>query len=462
MDRERKKRLQTIRLAITETIMVISIVALVIILTFVAMGYGLNKDGEVGQSGLLQIRSVPTGAIVEIDNEIISAKTNTSKMLPAGEHKVKLSKSGYDTWEKTVLSESGWLLKLDYPRLFLTDRSAEKVREYTSDISFFAPAPSHEYIVYSVASSDDWTLLNVSNSNDVTETTLKTSEILEKRTVLSLTWNKNSDKILVQTKNNDSTEWIIININDVNKSINLSKTFGMNFSELKFASDNGERLIALENGNLRTVMASDRTISQILASDIENFTQDEKHIVYITRGHEVKLFQEGSDDIRLASYQPEQKVNVAFGEYLSRSYIAISVDKMVYYYRGNLPTKDDNLDSMELALKKELAFIPDWISTDARSEFYIAKSGNNLAVYDAELNKLSEYSIESDSYFFLDDYLIANIDNDKMIVRDFDGANRRELTDATGAGFIARDSKTLFFIKSDRGNSSIMREKISE
>ena len=46
MDRERKKRLQTIRLAITETIMVISVVALVIILTFVAMGYGLNKDGD--------------------------------------------------------------------------------------------------------------------------------------------------------------------------------------------------------------------------------------------------------------------------------------------------------------------------------------------------------------------------------------------------------------------------------
>ena len=462
MDREAKKRRQTIRLIIREFIMVVAIIALVIVLTFVAMGYNLDKNGEVGQSGLLQIRSNPSGAIIEIDGEILSAKTNTSKMLTAGEHHVKLSKTGYDTWEKTILSESGWLLKLDYPRLFLTERVTDTVRDYSSDIQNFSVSPNHEFIVYSLASADDWTMLNVNNSNDITETSLAVSKILEKNTVVDLKWNNNSDKILVQTKKDNDTEWIIINVNNIDKSINLSRTFGMNFSDMEFASDNGEKLIAIENGNLRTVMASDRTISQIMASDVECFSQNESKIIYLTRNHDVKLYQDGADDVTLASFGPEKTVRIALGEYLSRKYLVIIVDNNAYYYRGNLPTKDNSLDDMELALKKELKTTPDQLIKHSRDELYIARSGKQLAVYDAEINKLSEYELESDDFYFLDDSLIATISEGKMIVRDFDGENRRDITTASGAGFIARDSKYLFYLKSDRGNSAIMREKISD
>ena len=138
MDRERKKRIQTIKLIITEILMVVTVVAAVIILTFVAMGYNVNKDGDLAQSGLLQIKSIPTGATVAIDGGNVSAKTNTSKMLSAGEHSLKLTKDGYDSWSKDIDSKSGWLLKLDYTRLFLKNRTIEKVREYEKNIQIIS------------------------------------------------------------------------------------------------------------------------------------------------------------------------------------------------------------------------------------------------------------------------------------------------------------------------------------
>ena len=47
MDKERLKRRQNIRLIITESIMTLTVIVMVIVLTFVAMGYKVGTDGEV-------------------------------------------------------------------------------------------------------------------------------------------------------------------------------------------------------------------------------------------------------------------------------------------------------------------------------------------------------------------------------------------------------------------------------
>ena len=112
MDREHKKHMETVRLLITETIMVMVIIVTAVILTFVAMGYNLDKNGELGQSGLVQLRSFPSGASITIDGDTILPRTTASRMLSAGDHTIKLTKDGYDSWEKTITSESGRLLKL--------------------------------------------------------------------------------------------------------------------------------------------------------------------------------------------------------------------------------------------------------------------------------------------------------------------------------------------------------------
>ena len=88
MDKEHKKKMHTIKVIITEIVMVLVAIVTVIVLTFLAMGYNVNRNGELGQSGLLQLKSIPTGAMVEIDGEIMFSKTNMSRMLSEGKHKL--------------------------------------------------------------------------------------------------------------------------------------------------------------------------------------------------------------------------------------------------------------------------------------------------------------------------------------------------------------------------------------
>ena len=127
MDFDRTKRRQSLKVIVSEAIMVLTVIITVIILALLVSGYWLNSDFEVERQGMLQISSFPTGADVFIDGESAwLQRTNTSKVLSSGEHTVLLTKEGYDTWSKTINISEGLLYRLHYPRLFATERTKEK------------------------------------------------------------------------------------------------------------------------------------------------------------------------------------------------------------------------------------------------------------------------------------------------------------------------------------------------
>ena len=127
----RKKR--AIRVAITELLMFFSVIILVIILTLIVLGYNFNinkigtEETVIERSGLLQITSIPTGATVNLDGDEIFSRTNLSRTLSAGNHKIVLARDGYDSWEKEITVTEGLLYRLDYPQLFLEKRTREEI-----------------------------------------------------------------------------------------------------------------------------------------------------------------------------------------------------------------------------------------------------------------------------------------------------------------------------------------------
>ena len=122
MDKERKKRLHTWKIILTDTIIAVLAIALAVVLVFIAMGYKFGNDGKLDQSGLLRAESTPTGATVIIDNETMFLHTNMNHLLPEGNHQVRLEREGYIPWENTIAVKSGRLYNLNYPRLFKAER----------------------------------------------------------------------------------------------------------------------------------------------------------------------------------------------------------------------------------------------------------------------------------------------------------------------------------------------------
>lgn len=151
MDIEKRQKRQSLKVIISEAIMVVAVIITVIILALLVSGYWLNSDFEVERQGLLQISSIPTGANVSVDGEDFSwlQRTNTSRVLSSGEHTVKLTREGYDSWSKTITITEGLLYRLHYPRLFLTERETERVYDAVGTTKVFVSDNHETLLLYS-------------------------------------------------------------------------------------------------------------------------------------------------------------------------------------------------------------------------------------------------------------------------------------------------------------------------
>ena len=459
MDREHKKRVETVKLLITEAIMVMVIIVTAVILTFVAMGYNLNKNGEFGQSGLVQLRSFPSGATIIIDGEAILPKTTASRMLTEGEHSIKLTKDGYDSWEKTITSEPGRLLKLEYMRLFYQDRVPEMMRGYDGSYKMFLGTPNRDYAIFVLKDNNVWKYLDL-RGDDAKETELDLTALLSGLEVQDLKWNGDSDKLLVKALRKNETEWLLINVRNLKESVNLTREFAMNFSEVKFMSENGDKLVALENGNLRTITMSGKTVSQVMAASVKKYSFTGEYIIYIDSAQKVGIIN-GNNATLVKEYGADSLINVALSDYIGDKYLTITDNDKITIYKGELPNADRTLSDMEVMLDGKIDFVPVELNVYGNNELIVARDGRKMAVFDCEARKLSQFELDTDEMFFVDGYMIGEIvEGGKLNVMDFDGTNKRYITEANSEAIITRNNKWLYYLKTDDGKVGLWREKI--
>jgi len=65
-----------------------------------------RKNPAQASTAQIEIASTPSGSDIELDGKFIGS-TPSSVKLPAGEHTIKLSKSGYAPWERKITTISG-------------------------------------------------------------------------------------------------------------------------------------------------------------------------------------------------------------------------------------------------------------------------------------------------------------------------------------------------------------------
>lgn len=83
------------------------IILATILIIFYGKGYRFNfQTGgpKISKTGILQIKSIPTGAQVYIDNELKTSTDNSINLSP-GKYEVKVSKDGYNDWQKNIQIE---------------------------------------------------------------------------------------------------------------------------------------------------------------------------------------------------------------------------------------------------------------------------------------------------------------------------------------------------------------------
>lgn len=480
MDYEKQKRTRMLKVIVTEVIMVAMIAALVAVLMLVVSGYRINDDMELEQSGLVQINSLPTGATIEIDGEKISARTNSNRLLKEGEHTVRLSKSGYDTWEKQIEVTPGWLLRLRYARLFKKERTVETVQTLGA-LELMSVAPSRNKVLYAKDNSTTWQLLTL-RGDVVAETELNLAavfgvEVTEEEVpvlpgrVEELKWSENGNRVLVRVAVEGAMTWVLVDTSNVDSSVNLTRELGLNLIDVQFSSDAGDKLLVLESANLREVNVSGRETSRVLLSGVAEFFARGNDVIFTTfadaEGARVVGFYRAGEQNSVTLRDltgVEGEVRVALTEYFNEKYLVYTLGAQFYIYKGeNFPTAEDGVKSLKKVVDgKEILTPTGKLTVSKNGEFVMARGAEaQLMVLDAETDKYYAYQAPSSRLQFLDNYLLMDVVEGKLIVWDFDNTNQRTLADAASyPAFISENNHYLYYMALEDELLTLKRERL--
>lgn len=506
MDFEEKRRRQLVRVIIAEVGMVLSVIAIVIVAIFAAMGFMISGSGGIEQSGLIQIHSLPTGASVKIDGSTIMSRTNLSRSLVDGTHSIEIYRDGYDTWRNNIRIKAGELLRLYYPRLFLQNRTPEIVKNLTSNdnLEFYISSPNRNYILYAEKGAPNWQLLDI-RGDEVKTTTIDVSGVLwgmveEKETrqqqvatatethiykfhgvVDEIKWSNDENNVLVKVSYDGKTEWILVHLREVARSLNLTRTFGLGDTILEFIDDAANHLYALEKQQLRRINTVDGTISRVLVDKVQSFANNGNKVIYVADSNENTILGVFRDDDKssteLKKFPKEANVKVALSEYYGDDYMSWLVDNKLTILYGKLPAYNisgiDFNNYKYLVEDLELGEIPEFFSASPDGEYLIARQGRQYMVTELGDGRLYTYMASAEDLRWLDGSMMYAIKDQEILVWDFDGTNLRNLAESSSKindntsisdynVVISNNNKWLYYLTNGDKFTALTREKIRD
>lgn len=470
MNPEKAKRRQSLRVIFSEIIMVITVIFTVIVLALLVSGYWLNSDFKVERNGLLQISSIPTGADISIDGESAwMQRTNTSKVLSSGEHTVTLTKDGYDSWSKTINISEGLLYRIHYPRLFPNNRTVNNVYDITG-ATLATISPDHSSLIL-INDTTEWSFINL-DSDNIEPQTLDVSKIFSSVSiaedatvglftgkVINIDWDYNGTHALFQIQNGDNTEWVLLDVKNSKNSINLTREFGSNFTEIQILDNDSNNLLAVQNGNLHKIDASGKSLSAVLIENIINFDHyGNNEIIFSAINNNTEEnapyyigFLKIGDDKITTLTTTSTPAKTTLSKFYDDKYITVLEDTQVSLYK-----KED----FELLQTFTLTFAPNTIEVGHSGEFITMSLDNQIATLDMESMAINEWQTNSPNFGWIDNDMIYSITDSELTVYDYDGLNRRTIATNVSSHFPAAitNDKWLYYFS----DNSLTRELITD
>ena len=473
MDPEKRARRQSLRIIVSECFMVLAVVITVAILALVVSGYWVNGDFKIERQGMLQISSLPTGADVIVDGEAAwNQRTNTSKVLASGEHTIELKKEGYDSWSRKINIFEGLLYRVHYPRLFLINREKQDVFDMSA-ADYVSVSPNREQMLIA-NNTTEWLLLDLTQET-ITSKTIDVSSVftsvsmapnaikgLFNGKILEANWSSNSERVLIKTTVDDSYEWTVIDTKNPSDSINITKIFNSNFSDISIMDNSASNLIAILDGNLHKINLNARQISAVLVEDIIDYDYYDSEILFSAKLKDTELDSDNPDAkyyigvLNNHNNNPEivkKTINapqVALSRFYDNKYITTLESNQLEIYEKN---------SKKVYLRGIINHENTELSVGHAGEFQTAIADNNIATIDMEAKEIVEWSTEN-HFAWLDSDMIYTVNDGELIVYDYNGLNRRVITKNASSHFpvTITNDKWLYYVS----DNQLVREKIAD
>jgi hypothetical protein len=444
--RKLTKKQQAIKRAIIFMFMVLSVLVIVTGIILFILGYRLDSmNGRLEQGALVQFDSRPNGANVTIDGTPTGSQTATKRSVVAGVHDFLVEKDGYRPWTKSLNLQAGTLTWLDYIRMVPKDLAKQTVRSY-KEIAAVKAAPDMQMIlVQPAANAPSFELIDI-RSKDVKSTNITLpAESYSDATTEGVThtfeltnWDESGRHILVKHSFKDTSEWIVMDTEDVDTSVNVTRLLGVQLQDIQFAGTSGNILYGLTNGDIRRLDLSSATLSRVLVSKASSFTMYKNNtLTFVGENPEnaaekvVGFYRDGDESpyILQTFSDVNAKLAVATVRYHTSDYIAYAENAKVTVLQGQYPNADQSRDStLNVVAELTLPSAIDRLSFSPEGDYVLAQAGVTIQSYEVEHLRQNTATIDTSEQTphlmqWLDKAYVWAVYDGHLSIREFDGTN---------------------------------------
>jgi len=462
---------------------------LIIVTSAILFMLGFRLDGLNGrleQGALLQFDSAPSGADVYIDGKNIGSRTATKQTVIAGTHTIKMSKSGYQDWNRTLTISAGTLTWLDYTRFVPKNRPVQTITTHET-LSGMKISPDSKWaLLQPISSEPEFQLADLRSEDVKTNVLTLPAATYADAGVEGVThsfsissWDSGSRYALVKHLYRDQTEWLVVDTQNPAQTISATQLLSVGFADLQFASTNGKVLYGLTNdGTIRKIDLAAATLSRAFISHVESFSVfDNTVLSYVgldssdATKRVAGVYRDGDESAHvLRSVSDENTVlKIATGRYFSDDYVAIAEGDVVTLLKGSYPSSSsqDN-SSLKTLTTFELSGAVSALSFSPKGDYVIAQSGESYKSHEIEHQRTATGMIAvtagspASTLKWLDVAHLWNDDAGTLTMRDFDGSNVFSImTVATGydAG-LSQNGRFFYAIGHDDKGYHLQRVKM--
>lgn len=456
----KKKKNKSIRLMIGYALLGIAISMATVIIVYIANGYNVDRQtGEVIQNGLIYIDSKPESATVYLNGELQRGSTDARLVVPAGDYDIELRRDGYHNWGRSVHLEGGSLRRLTYARLFPQTLDIEPVLEFPTAPASLSQSNDKRWLVTTHAATP--LSMNVVDLDSAVFQLVDLPLPLDLVSVVPadpgtwdiIEWADDHRTFLAEYKRAGSSEYVLINRSNPERSVNLGVVFkDKKYSEI-FMRDRKKDQVFLYDGAAKSVYKGNTNDGnvELYESGVIDFTAfGDDALLFVTatgasEGHVKAVFRKGDERYPLRDIKADDEYLLEMARIGNALVMGIGSESenRVIVYNDPINALEAN-DFSDLPVPTTVLKVdsPQELSISSDASVILARGGAdgmNFASHEFEADRTYRFklegkiNVEQELKWAEGQYLLVGMADNGQLVVDFDGSNQHFLSPSTPA-----------------------------
>lgn len=418
-----------------------------IVLVYQANGFGVNKDGELVQNGLVFVSTQPNPAQIRLNGKVNEAQTNSRLSLPSGSYDVKLSRTGYHDWNRPINVQGGDVQNFDYP--FLVPRNLQ-----TSQTDTFAAAPglttqSRDRRWLVVQQAVNATSFNVYDLNQVADVQPEVVNLPDNIATAAdgaeswevVQWANDNEHFLVKHTYGTGFEYLLIDRVQPAESVNLNTSLKVSPSSMALVDNKFDLYHVLVDGVLSSIKLGDTQLRTIVENVLDFKSYSTDMVIYATPAPLDKNYVNISviDDERnhvLRQVAVSDVYSLDTASYRGDQYFVVgaSSEPMAYIYKNPVQQLRDADVTRPVADRVLRVNGVRHVSFSPNTQFVLAQNGQSFGVYDLFIKRPYTYKVTDpidapqQHAEWMDGFHLTFVSAGKQIFFDYDQRNRQALS----------------------------------